>query len=261
MQLTLYQIDAFTDRVFGGNPAAIVPLAQWLSAELMQCIALENNLSETAFFVKTPRGYHIRWFTPTHEVDLCGHATLATAAVLYEHLGESAESIHFDARRGPLKVSRVGEAYQLDFPVDTIKAVPDPNGVIAKAIGVTPEACYQGADDYLVILGDEAQVRSLEPDLSLVATLTARGLLVSAPGHELDFVSRCFFPQFGIDEDPVTGSAHTTMAPYWSDRLGKEILEAAQISARGGRITCEMRGDRVLLRGQCVSYMIGTIYV
>ena len=260
MQISLFQVDAFTDKLFRGNPAAVCPLDEWLPDELMQSIALENNLSETAFFVPKGNGYHIRWFTPTTEVDLCGHATLATAHVLYTHLGCKDISINFDSRSGQLSVSKDAGHYIMDFPADFTEHVLAPK-VLTEAIKMSPKEILAGREDFMVVLASEAEVAALEPDFQLLKKVKSRGLIVTAPGEEVDFVSRCFFPNAGIDEDPVTGSAHTTMTPYWAERLSKQALTARQISARGGQISCTMLGDRIALAGKAVTYLEGKIYV
>lgn len=259
MELTIYQLDAFTDRVFQGNPAAIVPLDAWLPDDLMQSIAMENNLSETAFYVPMDGGFHLRWFTPVAEVDLCGHATLACAALLFEHMAFADETIRFFTRSGWLSVRRSGRQFEMDFPSQPASECVAPPQLKA-AFNVQPVFVGR-SDDYLVVVESEAQVRELTPDLRLLMELEGRGCLVTAPGDEVDFVSRCFFPSYGIDEDPVTGSAHCTLAPYWADRLGKSSLTARQISARGGQLSCEVVDDRVNLRGTATLYLKGTIWV
>lgn len=259
--LRIYQVDAFHHQVLRGNPAAVIPLAQWLPDAMLQAIALENNLSETAFFLPEVEGrIPLRWFTPVQEVRLCGHATLATAHVLFQEIGVPKPRLTFETLSGPLYVERMGGGYQLDFPADLGTAVPLPDGLEA-ALGVPVLATVMGKDDLLAIVASEAQVVGLQPDLAYVKRMGTRGLLVSAPGEGVDFVSRCFFPQYGIDEDPVTGSAHTLMTTYWSGRLGKDRLTARQVSAREGLLTCTHMGDRVLLEGQAVTYMRGYISV
>ncbi len=258
--LDLYQVDAFARRLFEGNPAAVVPLEAWLPDAVMQAIAMENNLSETAFFVLQEQGYHLRWFTPAVEVDFCGHATLAASHVLYEELGYAGNRIDFRTRVGRVSVSRVPTGYEMDAPADMLEkiTVPPP---LEEALGIKIEELYQGREDLLAIVGSEQHIKGLEPDFALLARHTPRGILVSAEGNNEDFVSRCFFPNAGVNEDPVTGSAHTTMAPYWGKRLGKNVLEARQLSARGGQIQCRLEGDRVRLSGQAVTYLRGKIYL
>lgn len=253
MKLPLYQIDAFASRPFRGNPAAVVPLESWLRDELMQAIAAENNLSETAFFVPTDKGFHLRWFTPAAEVKLCGHATLATAHVLFSHLGFSEPVITFNTLSGELRVERQGELLSMDFPATPPSpcAVPD---LLTEALGREPVEVL-AEDDYLVLLESEADVLAIEPDMTLLKQLDRRGVIVTAPGDDVDFVSRFFAPKYGIDEDPVTGSAHCILTPYWAEKLGKRVLNARQISKRGGAVGCELKGDRVSLTGGAVTFM------
>ncbi|HRY32782.1 MAG TPA: PhzF family phenazine biosynthesis protein [Bacteroidales bacterium] len=260
MQLPLFQVDAFTNHLFGGNPAAICPLEHWLPDELMQKIAMENNLSETAFFVKEGFAYHIRWFTPKVEVRLCGHATLASAHVLYNHLGFEGETIHFHSKSGHLEVSRNGKLLILDFPSDIILETILPQG-LAEAIGKKPGEIWQGKSDYLLIYSEKNDILSIRPDFNKLRELPVRGIIVSAAGDEEDFVSRFFAPAVGVDEDPVTGSAHTTLIPYWAKRLKKDKMNALQWSARKGHIHCEYLGDRVLIGGACTTYLSGTINI
>ena len=259
MELKLYQVDAFTDRPFGGNPAAVVPLQEWLPGVTMQAIALENNLSETAFFV--PRGdgdFDLRWFTPAVEVELCGHATLGTAWVLFNRRGQSGDSITFHTRSGPLKVDRDGARLVMDFPAHP----PAPAGIdaVAGALGTTPEAVLK-ARYALAVLHDEAAVLAVRPDFAKVASLHLPGLIVTAPGEDCDFVSRFFAPRWGVDEDPVTGSAHCTLIPYWAKRLGQTEMFARQVSARGGALWCTLKGDRVLIAGRVACYLEGTVTI
>jgi PhzF family phenazine biosynthesis protein len=259
-RFSIFQVDAFTHRRFAGNPAAVVPLAQWLSDEQLQAIAAENNLSETAYFVPEGEGYAIRWFTPVSEVRLCGHATLATAHVLFAHLGFAGEQLHFSTREvGPLTVARIGDqTYQLNFPADEPRPI-SPSAELADILGAEPLSLFTGADDLLAIFEDQDAIDRLRPNFGRLATLDRRGLIASAPGREVDFVSRCFFPAYGIDEDPVTGSAHTLMTPYWAAQLGKTRLTAQQRSARRGELVCELALDRVLLDGGAVTYLQGEI--
>lgn len=257
MKLKLFQVDAFADRPFRGNPAAIVPLEQWLPEATMQAIAAENNLSETAYFVKQGDGYHLRWFTPTREVDLCGHATLASAWVLWEKLGERASPIRFETRSGELRVTREDEWLWLDFPVDPAQPCPVPSALVS-GLGRPPREVLL-ARNYVAIYDNEAMVRVLTPDFRRLATLGDHGVIATAPGSDCDFVSRFFGPQFGIDEDPVTGSAHCTLTPLWSARLGRTELRARQISHRGGELRCELAGARVLIGGRCAAFLMGEI--
>lgn len=257
MELKIFQVDAFASAVFEGNPAAVVPLEEWLDDALLQAIAMENNLSETAFFVAQGEGFRLRWFTPNAEVDLCGHATMAAAQVLFEHLGWGQPEIRFASNSGPLVVRRDGDWLAMDFPAVRSEAVAVPADLQA-SLGVLPETVLAGTD-YLVVLDSAAAVQALKPDFVRLARLDRRGVIVTAPGTDCDFVSRCFYPALAVDEDPVTGSAHCQLAPYWAERLGKKGLSARQLSARGGRIGCELRGERVVLRGQAVTYLQGRI--
>lgn len=257
--IKLYQIDAFTDKVFGGNPAAVCVLEQWLPEAKMQQIAAENNLAETAFVVKQGNTYEIRWFTPTVEVDLCGHATLASAYVLFKYYQQPTANITFySPRSGQLTVEKQADALTLDFPTDIYEPIATPDALV-KAFGKAPLEAYKGKTDFLLLFGSQQEVEVFNPDLSLVASAGGRGVIVSAPGTEVDFVSRFFAPQIGISEDPVTGSAHTTLTPYWSDKLGKTILTAQQLSARKGDLTCQYLGERVKITGHAVTYLIGEI--
>ena len=260
MNIPIYQADAFTSELFRGNPAAVCPLDKWLPDATLQAIAAENNLSETAFFVPKGKDFHLRWFTPAIEVDLCGHATLATAHVLFQHLGYRDPSINFHTRSGLLSVSCQEGHYIMDFPTDMLEPALAPK-VLAEALQVTPHEVFAGREDFLVVLGSETEVEALSPDFRLLRQVKGRGVIVTAPGDSVDFVSRCFFPNAGIDEDPVTGSAHTTLTPYWAERLGKQELLARQISRRGGEVKCTMLGERVALAGKAVTYMVGEILV
>jgi PhzF family phenazine biosynthesis protein len=260
MELRIYQVDAFADRLFGGNPAAVCPLEAWLPDEVMQQIAAENNLAETAFYVRTNGGFHIRWFTPTVEVDLCGHATLASAHVVFVHDHCTGDVVEFASKSGPLKVKREGELLVLDFPADHVEPVAVPQMLI-EALGREPIETYKGKTDYMLVYGAEEHVATLAPDLGDLAMVPARGIIVTAPGREVDFVSRFFAPQVGVPEDPATGSSHTTLTPYWSARLGKPVLSAIQLSKRQGRLRCRLAGDRVEIAGRAVPYLAGTITI
>lgn len=260
MKLRLYQVDAFTDRLFGGNPAAVCPLEAWLPDGQMQQIAAENNLAETAFYVRTGAGLEIRWFTPTVEVDLCGHATLAAAYVVFEYDRLAGDEVEFASKSGPLKVRREGGLLVLDFPADPVEPVAVPQ-LLIEALGREPIETYKGKTDYLVVYGAEEHVARLAPDACDLAMVPARGIIVTAPGREVDFVSRFFAPQVGVPEDPVTGSAHTTLTPYWSARLGKVELTAVQLSKRQGRLRCRLAGRRVEIAGHAVPYLEGTITI
>lgn len=254
-------VNAFSENKFGGNPAAVVPLEEWLDEKLMQQIAAQNNLSETAFIVPQGDDYHIRWFTPGVEVDLCGHATLASAHVFFRHLGYGKDKIVFHSKSGRLQViANPDGKIMLNFPVNIPEPVYD-DGSMESALGVQPVVIYKSRYDYMVVLNNQSQIEKLEPDLALVKKLPARGLIVTAPGDKVYFVSRCFFPQSGIDEDPVTGSAHVVMVPYWADRLGKKKLSAIQLSARRGWLDCELSGDRVMMSGHAHTYLEGDFHI
>ena len=267
MSLPLYWIDAFADRAFAGNPAAVVPLPSgWLEAPLMQQIAFENGLAETAFFIRdTADRFHLRWFTPTVEVDLCGHATLAAAHVLFRELGYRGEIVTFDSRSGPLLVTRRADGkLELDFPATPVKAVQDVEVAVAVREALGRKQAWVGCSkfDRFAVLPDAAAVRALRPNLTQVTAAGGRGLIVTAPGDgTCDFVSRFFAPQSGVPEDPVTGSAHCALVPYWAARLGKPVLHARQISARGGELWCELAGVRVKIAGFARLYLRGEISV
>ena len=257
----IYQVDAFTDKMFAGNPAAVCPLEQWLPDATMQQLAMENNLAETAFFVKQDDGsFHIRWFTPAVEVDLCGHATLATAYILFNELGYKDDLIRFQSKSGVLNVTRNGEMITLDFPANPPQPVAPPAGLF-EGLKITSSKVYFGAWDYVVVLDSQEAVEQLQPDFLVLSNIKSRGVTVTAKGNEVDFVSRCFFPQSGINEDPVTGSAHTITTAYWSKELGKTKLTAKQLSPRGGELFCELKGDRVLMSGKGKLYLKGEYYV
>jgi len=261
--MQIYQIDAFTEQLFHGNPAAVVPLTEWLPDDIMQRIAMENNLAETVFFVPEGDQYIIRWFTPAVEVDLCGHATLAAAHVLFEEMGYMAGTIRFySPRSGLLEVSKGDQPGQLTLNFPSGPPVPvdaAPLTVIFEGLGLAPQPLFKGPYDYMIVLDKEEQIAALDPDFRRLAASPGRGVVVTAPGRESDFVSRCFFPQSGIDEDPVTGSAHTMLVPYWADRLGKPRLSAIQLSARRGYLDCRLAGDRVYISGYAKIFMKGEI--
>ena len=259
MTLPIYQIDAFTDRLFAGNPAAVVPLESWLSDEEMLNIASENNLAETAFFVPTENGFHIRWFTPTIEVDLCGHATLAAAYVIFNIQKYEGEEVRLESRSGELVVECKENWLTLNFPVDLYHVAVPPPALVESLNAATMLEVYKGKTDYMVVLDTEQEVRDLEYDIIVLSTIPARGIIITAPGDDVDFVSRFFAPQSGIDEDPVTGSAHTTLIPYWAEKLSKTTLTAKQLSKRGGYLKCELVGDRVHIGGQARLYLKGEI--
>ncbi len=262
MKLPIYQVDAFTDRLFAGNPAAICPLESWLPDATMQSIAAENNLAETAFFVREGDGFLLRWFTPMVEVDLCGHATLASAYVIFQILEPSRTSVAFRTlKAGTLTVTRDGDVLSMDFPARAPLPTATPPGLIEALGGPTPLDVLI-ARDHVLVYEREADVVALEPNFAALAKLPCWGVIATAPGEgHVDFVSRFFAPSQGIDEDPVTGSAHCELTPYWADRLGVMRLEARQISKRGGALTCTLKGDRVILAGKAVLYLEGTITV
>ena len=255
--LQLYQVDAFASKLFQGNPAAVVPLQHWLPDSLMQSMAEENNLSETVFFVPKGDGFHIRWFTPTSEVKLCGHATLAAAFVLYEFCGWQHPQVQFDSASGPLIVARSGHGFSMDFPAQPGKVCDTP-AALQNGLGVQPELCL-ASEDYLVVLDSEDQLRQIQPDMTQLKKLGLRGVAVTAPGSDCDFVVRFFAPNYGIDEDPVTGSAYTQLAPYWAERLGTPRLQARQLSSRGGDVGCVVGQGRVSISGSAVCFMQGSI--
>ncbi|HVC19061.1 MAG TPA: PhzF family phenazine biosynthesis protein [Vicinamibacterales bacterium] len=259
MELPIFQVDAFADRLFAGNPAAVVVLPSWLPADTMLAIAGENNLAETAFVVPESDGFGLRWFTPEVEVDLCGHATLAAAWVLFNRGFTSSEMIRFQYQGGTLTVARDGDLLAMDLPARPATRVPaDP--ALAAALGATPIEVHQ-ARDLMAVLPGEADVRALRPDFAALGRLETFAVIVTARGTDCDFVSRFFAPRAGIPEDPVTGSAHCTLVPYWSRRLGRPRLHARQVSRRGGDLFCEDRDDRVRLSGRCIEYLRGQITV
>jgi len=259
MELTLYQIDAFADRVFTGNPAAVCPLDRWLPDQTMQSIAAENNLAETAFFVCVAHGYHIRWFTPVREVKLCGHATLASAYVLFEKLGFDRDVVRFESLSGTLAVRKSGDRFEMDFPAQAPVPCAVPEAII-DAFGATPLECLM-AEDYVVVFSDEEGVRSSNPRMEALRRLDRRGFAITARGRHDDFVTRFFAPKYGLDEDPVTGSAFTQLVPYWARVLAKQELKARQVSKRGGEVLCALRGDRVAISGRAVLYLEGRIVI
>jgi PhzF family phenazine biosynthesis protein len=262
MRLPIYQVDAFTDSLFSGNPAAICPLDAWLPDAKMQSIAAENNLAETAFFVREGDGFALRWFTPTVEVDLCGHATLASGHVVFRFLEPKWDSVNFrTVKAGTLRVSRRGaDMLEMDFPSRPAAPV-EPPAALVTALGGTPREVLR-ARDYLVVYGSGAEVVALDPDSAALAKVDTWGVIASAPGENgVDFVSRFFAPRHGVAEDPVTGSSHCTLTPYWAKRLGKTELEARQVSRRGGALRCTLDGDRVRIAGRAVLYLEGQISV
>ena len=258
MQTPIYYIDAFTDKLFSGNPAAVV-FSDINDAQLMQNIAAENNLSETAFIREEDGKYFIRWFAPSCEIDLCGHATIASAFVFFKYINPEASTFEvYSTKHGILKVSREDEFLFLDFPKDEITLCEN-NDFLNEIINFKPIEVYKGRDDFLAILDSEDLIKNLEINFELLKHLDSRGLIVSAKGTKYDFVSRCFFPDAGVNEDPVTGSAHTTLTPYWSKKLNKNKLHAFQLSKRGGVLFCEEKGDRVIIGGKAVQYLEGKI--
>lgn len=259
MKIPIVQVDAFTDRVFAGNPAAVCPLESWLPDAALQSIAFENNLSETAFFVGRDGDYEIRWFTPTTEVDLCGHATLASAHVILTMLEPARGEVRFGSRSGALRVTKAGDLLCLDFPARAPSPCAMPEG-IEEALGRQPRE-VQSARDLMAVYDTEQEVRALRPDMAKLVALDRFAVIVTAPGTECDFVSRFFAPAQGVPEDPVTGSAHCTLVPYWAKRLGKAKLHARQVSPRGGELYCEQRGERVLIAGRAVRFLEGTIQI
>ena len=259
MEIPIYQVDAFASRLFAGNPAAVCPLESWLPDEQLQSIAAENNLSETAFFVPFADGYNLRWFTPTVEVDLCGHATLASAFVILREFTPDRSAVRFKTRSGELMVTREGDLLAMDFPSRPPAAYENDTALL-DALGWKPEAVL-AARDYLVVYRSEQEVLALRPNMKQLSLLDRFAVIVTAPGNDCDFVSRFFAPSKGVPEDPVTGSAHCTLIPYWAKRLNKTSLHARQVSARGGELWCEDRGDRVSIAGKSVLYMKGSIFV
>ncbi len=257
MRTPIFQFDAFTNRRFTGNPAAVMPMARFPDDEVMQAIAAENNLAETAFLVREGSDYRLRWFTPVIEVPLCGHATLASAAVVMERLEPGRRSVVFHSKSGPLTVTRANDGYVLNFPARPSKKIPTPPG-FAAALGTAPVEVFVNEFNYMAVFESASTVRWLEPDMAAIARIDRPGVIVTAAGDaEYDFVSRYFAPAKGIPEDPVTGSAHCMLAPYWGPRLGKSELRAYQASKRGGELTCRLVGERVELEGQCVLYLEG----
>jgi PhzF family phenazine biosynthesis protein len=261
MNVSIYQADAFTDTLYGGNPAAVCPLDNWLPDATMQKIAAENNLAETAFFVKTDKGYLLRWFTPEYEIDLCGHATLATAHILFTQLNYSEPTIHFETiKAGVLTVTKNGDKYTLDFPSRPAEPAIIPTG-LTEALGMKEPLEFLRSRDYMLIYDNEDEILNCKPDFNLLAKFDVVGIIITSPGKDVDFVSRFFAPSAGIPEDPVTGSAHCNLIPYWAEKLGKNDLHAYQLSARKGELWCELKGDRVLMSGKAVTYLKGEIFV
>jgi PhzF family phenazine biosynthesis protein len=262
MKLNTYVVDAFTNKLFGGNPAAVCPLDSWLPDVTMQKLAAENNLAETAFIVNENGTYRIRWFTPAVEVKLCGHATLASAHIFYTELGYSNNTLAFQSLSGVLKVYYKAEGvYTLDFPVDTPERVEYVPAGLLPALGLQAGEVFKTAFDYMVVVPGQKDVELVNPDFKELTKVGGRGVIVTAKGDETDFVSRFFAPQSGIDEDPVTGSAHTALVPYWANQLQKNTLKAEQLSKRRGYLDCELQGNRVLMSGSAVTYLRGEIII
>lgn len=260
MKIQIYQVDAFTDKAFGGNPAAVCPLEFWPDDKILQSIAAENNLSETAFFVENESFFHIRWFTPEVEVNLCGHATLASAHVIFNHLDYPNENIQFDSKSGILNVFKKDGMLTLDFPTANITPAII-KGNFCEAIGKIPIGLFKGNNKLLAIYETEDVIININPDFNKLSNLDVMGIIVSAPGNKVDFVSRFFAPGVGINEDPVTGSAHTLLIPFWADRLGKDKLHALQLSKRKGELFCEYKNDRVWISGYAITFLTGAIEV
>ena len=259
-KIPLYVVDAFTREVFAGNPAAVCPLEEWLPDALMQSIAMENNLSETAFFVREGERYRLRWFTPAVEVNLCGHATLASAFVIFNYLDASAAAVTFDSLSGPLRVTREGGRITLDFPALRAAPADAPPGLF-EGLRARPREVLRSKTDYLAVFDSEEEVRRLAPDFSALAAVEAQGVIATAPGRESDCASRYFAPRAGIPEDPVTGAAHCTLTPFWAERLGRREITARQVSRRGGELFCADAGDRVKISGHAARYSEGFLYL
>jgi len=261
MKIPLFQIDAFTEKVFRGNPACVCPVDKWPKDLLMQSMALENNVPETAFFSGGAGKYKLRWFTPLQEVDLCGHATLASAWVIFNVMEKKRDHISFDTKSGLLHVTRADkDLMAMDFPARPAERVLDPPPELLDGLGMLPREVW-ASRDYMCVYENEGQVRALRPDMALLTKLDKLGVIVTSRGQTADFVSRFFAPKAGIPEDPVTGSSHCTLIPYWAERLGKQELHALQISRRGGELFCMPRGDRVAIAGRCVLYLKGAVEV
>lgn len=258
--MNIYQVDAFTNHVFKGNPAAVCPLEKWISADLMQAISEENNLSETVFFVKNGNSFDIRWFTPACEVDLCGHATLAAAHIIFSELNYKEKQIKFNSKSGKLTVIKVADWYTLNFPSEEISAIETPE-LLKQALNVAVLKCFKGKGKLLVELENQTVIKNLSPNFNLLAQLESNDIIVTSKGDDVDFVSRVFAPNLGINEDPVTGSAHTLLIPYWTKKLHKTKLEAVQLSKRTGYLKCEYLNDRVEMSGQAVTFLKGQLII
>ncbi|MFT7606354.1 MAG: PhzF family phenazine biosynthesis protein [Saprospiraceae bacterium] len=261
MNIKLFQIDAFAEEQFSGNPAAVIPLDHWLEDDLMQQIAMENNLSETTFYVPAENGFEIRWFTPIIEVNLCGHATLACAHVLFNHYDYKEKTIRFHSKSGELLVSKEEDFYSMTLPTDILKQVSTPVEIL-KAFGIESMETYRGRDDYMIIVESQRIIESLNPDFKMLVTLeNCRGVIITARGNKVDFVSRCFFPKAGIDEDHATGSALTTMTPYWAKILKKEEFSVIQLSKRKGVFKSKYLNEKCVISGKAITYSIGEIFI
>lgn len=260
MKLPIFHVDAFTDKLFGGNPAAVVPLNNFLPDHVMQAIATENNLSETAFCAQIEEDFHLRWFTPEVEVPLCGHATLATAHVMFHHMDYVRDEIRFKSKSGLLIVRRMGDQLVLDFPADELKETDAP-ARLWEALNIKPQKILKGKENYLIILDSEREVTSMRPDFIKLKAISGHGFIITARGTDTDFISRYFVPSVGIDEDPVTGSAHCALTVYWAKVLGKMEMTARQVSKRGGYLECSLNNDRVEIGGKAVTYLTGEIFL
>lgn len=261
MKIPIYQVDAFTSKVFSGNPAAVCILDEWIDDRRLQSVAAENNLSETAFLVQNKNDFELRWFTPTTEVELCGHATLASAFVQFFYRGWSEDKIRFQTRKsGQLLVTRKGEVLEMDFPARPAHDLTHPDA-LSHALGVTLKKVYGSAEDLMVVFDNEKTIKQIRPDFAILEQMDCRGIIVTAPGDRCDFVSRFFAPKVGVPEDPVTGSAHCVLIPYWATVLGKKELYALQVSKRGGELFCGLAGERVRISGKAILYLEGTITI
>lgn len=260
-EFEIFQVDAFADGIFSGNPAAVCPLERFLPDEILQNIAAENNLSETAFYCMENGSYQLRWFTPHSEVDLCGHATLAAAHIIFTCTDDISAEVNFETKSGRLSVRRIApERYEMNFPTDKIEEIDAPYNFI-KALGIQPDKAYMGKTDLLLIFKDEDKILRLSPNFELLSNLPVRGIIATAPGNTVDFVSRFFAPSVGVNEDPATGSAHTTLAVYWNQTLKRAHFRAMQLSKRRGFVECELRDDRVMLTGKAITFMKGVYFL
>jgi PhzF family phenazine biosynthesis protein len=263
MEFRLFQIDAFANKIFRGNPAAVCPLSEWLADETLQAIAQENNLAETAYFVPQDDEFHLRWFTPRLEVDLCGHATLASAFVIFTELERTRQVVRFESRSGPLYVKRNGDLLTMDFPAWGLDPCEQPPAALLEGLGKQPLELFSvtPGTNYFAVYGSETEVRSLNPNFTTLEELHPYGVIVTAPGDKADCASRYFVPSYGIPEDPVTGSIHSALTPFWAKRLNKKEIHARQVSSRGGDLFCEDGGERVNISGHAIKYLEGKIYV